>query len=225
VKEQPAPAQLAAEQPAKGQVEATSAAEESSSAPDSVAAAAAPKPGEAISIEMWENTVRPSLRGMARAVYAPAVFMRSTDSSLTLSVPNAVHREKCEQHRSAVETALSELVGSKVQVELVDDEGGGGGGPSRRADGEQSVKPEKSAGTKPNQPDKASTTRANQATNEGQAAESVESEPATVQADELQHDDEIDLDDLVDAPPESVKTPINRLAEAFPGSELIEERG
>jgi DNA polymerase-3 subunit gamma/tau len=41
----------------------------------------------------------------------------------------------------------------------------------------------------------------------------------------LQHDDEIDLDDLVDAPPESVKTPINRLAEAFPGSELIEERG
>jgi DNA polymerase-3 subunit gamma/tau len=225
VKDQPSPAQPAAEQPAKGQVEASSVAEESSSAPDSVAAAAAPKPGEAISIAMWENTARPSLRGMARAVYAPAVFVRSTDSSLTLSVPNAVHREKCEQHRLAVEAALSELVGSKVQVELVDDEGGGGGGPSRRADGEESAPSEKSAGTKPLQSGETSPTRATQVINEGQAAESVESASASVPADELQHDDEIDLDDLVDAPPESVKTPINRLAEAFPGSELIEERG
>ena len=39
----------------------------------------------------------------------------------------------------------------------------------------------------------------------------------------MEADEDIDLDDLVDAPPESVKTPIDRLAEAFPGSELIEE--
>ena len=37
-------------------------------------------------------------------------------------------------------------------------------------------------------------------------------------------DEDVDLDDLVDVPPESVKTPIDRLAEAFPGSELIDER-
>ncbi|TPW11479.1 MAG: dnaX [Acidimicrobiaceae bacterium] len=37
-------------------------------------------------------------------------------------------------------------------------------------------------------------------------------------------DEDIDLDDLVDAPPESVVTPIQRLAQAFPGSELIDER-
>ncbi len=37
-------------------------------------------------------------------------------------------------------------------------------------------------------------------------------------------DDDVDLDDLVDVPPESVKSPIDRLAEAFPGSELIDER-
>ena len=42
---------------------------------------------------------------------------------------------------------------------------------------------------------------------------------------ELPDDDDVDLDDLVDAPPESVKSPIDRLAEAFPGSELIEEAG
>jgi DNA polymerase-3 subunit gamma/tau len=42
--------------------------------------------------------------------------------------------------------------------------------------------------------------------------------------DDPPEDDDVDLDDLVDAPPESVKSPIDRLAEAFPGSELIDER-
>ena len=41
----------------------------------------------------------------------------------------------------------------------------------------------------------------------------------------LPDDDDVDLDDLTDAPPDSVKSPIERLAEAFPGSELIEEAG
>jgi DNA polymerase III subunit gamma/tau len=36
-------------------------------------------------------------------------------------------------------------------------------------------------------------------------------------------DDEIDLDDLIDAPLEAVKSPIDRLAEAFPGSQLVDE--
>ena len=36
-------------------------------------------------------------------------------------------------------------------------------------------------------------------------------------------DDDVDLSELTDAPPESVKTPIDRLAEAFPGSELVSE--
>jgi hypothetical protein len=43
-------------------------------------------------------------------------------------------------------------------------------------------------------------------------------------ADTLPDDDEVDLDDLVDAPPEAVKTPIDRLAEAFPGSEMVDDQ-
>jgi DNA polymerase III subunit gamma/tau len=35
--------------------------------------------------------------------------------------------------------------------------------------------------------------------------------------------DEIDLSELTDAPPESVRTPIDRLSEAFPGSEFVTE--
>jgi DNA polymerase-3 subunit gamma/tau len=36
--------------------------------------------------------------------------------------------------------------------------------------------------------------------------------------------DEVDLDDLTDVPPEDVVSPIERLAQAFPGSELLDER-
>ena len=35
-------------------------------------------------------------------------------------------------------------------------------------------------------------------------------------------DEDIDLDDLVDAAPGTVPTTLDRLAEAFPGSELVE---
>ncbi|MGH9133900.1 MAG: hypothetical protein ACRDZZ_08200, partial [Ilumatobacteraceae bacterium] len=38
-------------------------------------------------------------------------------------------------------------------------------------------------------------------------------------------DEPIDLDELTDAPPESVLTPIDRLAQAFPGSELVADDG
>ena len=62
--------------------------------------------------DAWENTIRPALRGMARAVYAPATFVRSSDSTLTLSVPNAVHRAKCEEQRTVVEAALAKFAGS-----------------------------------------------------------------------------------------------------------------
>ncbi len=43
-------------------------------------------------------------------------------------------------------------------------------------------------------------------------------------AETLPDDDEVDLDDLVDAPPASVRTPIDRLAEAFPGSEMVDDQ-
>jgi DNA polymerase-3 subunit gamma/tau len=36
-------------------------------------------------------------------------------------------------------------------------------------------------------------------------------------------DEDVDLDDLVDAPPESVQSPTDRLLQAFPGSQMFEE--
>ena len=36
-------------------------------------------------------------------------------------------------------------------------------------------------------------------------------------------DEEVDLDGLVDAPPETVVSPVDRLAQAFPGSQILDE--
>jgi len=174
------------------------------------AQAPAPAPAQApteitsdITADIWENTIRPALRGMARAVYAPAGFVGSTDSTITLSVPNAAHRAKCEEQRSVVEAALATFAGSPVSVELVDGDGGDGGG------SESSSPRERGLAT---------------AVVMGAAGETAEDDPP-VSAIDLPDDDDVDLDDLIDAPPESVKSPIDRLAEAFPGSELIEEAG
>jgi len=224
------------------------------SAPESEPAVGVAKgSAEPVSAEAWENTIRPALRGMARAVYAPASFVRSDDSTLTLSVPNAVHRGKCEQQRTVVEAAVGTFVGSPVTIELLDGDGDGdrgdGGG---RGDGEvrrpgdggpASAAPSDSESTSDGEPrGDAETLRRSDPAGDGgrpagpsprergMAAAAAAADPAVTSQGEavataLPDDDEVDLDDLVDAPPESVKTPIDRLAEAFPGSELIEEAG
>jgi DNA polymerase-3 subunit gamma/tau len=54
----------------------------------------------------------------------------------------------------------------------------------------------------------------------GSRARTAPAEPDTAGPDDA---DQIDMSELVDAPPESVKTPLDRLAEAFPGSEMVTE--
>ena len=206
-----------------------------------------------ITAEAWENTIRPELRGMARAVYAPAGFVRSTETTLTLSVPNAVHRAKCEEQRAVVEAALAKFAGGPVAVELVDgdgggssggagadggaataatrSEGGGGSGSGAASQTPSSAPSAPQASTAPGQdrggmdPSESSSPRQRGLAAAAASATREFADDQPVPAFELPDDDDVDLDELVDAPPESVKSPIDRLAEAFPGSELIEEAG
>jgi DNA polymerase-3 subunit gamma/tau len=203
---------------------------------------------------VWEDDVRPGLRGMARAVFSPAVYVSNTDSQLTLSLPNPVHREKCEQHRDAVEKALTAAAGAPVVLELVlggGDDGGSreltpGGAPAQASSPspqQQASAPVASnepAGQSPDStggatvaslpsaesPRKAAERRLAEAAAAGVSPfpeDNVNFEPSVVDLESFPADDEIDLHDLVDAPPETVKTPIDRLAEAFPGSELVDD--
>ena len=215
---------------------------------------------------MWDDTIKPGLRGMARAVFSPATYVSNTDTVLTLSLPNPVHRDKCEQHRAAVEQALTAAVGGPVSLELVLAGGSGGdsssvgGGPSSspttaRRSAEPTTQAPPPANEPPIDPEEPAAdpqtdsfavnddALANDAshrqqsesprrTAERKAAQASDTplqgdegglEEAGAEIDVLPEDHEVDLTELVDAPPETVKTPIDRLAEAFPGSKLVTE--
>ena len=227
---EPAPEQ--AGEPAAEPERAPEPAEAPAPAASPVAAAIATM----ITADVWENTIRPALRGMARAVYAPAEFVRSTESTLTLSVPNAVHRAKCEEQRPIVESALAAFAGAPVAVEFAEDGGSGQG----RVAGPQSRPAADTSTAAPSTSDRAATGVRDEVADPARSSareRGLAAAAAGIDADaslptefsgvaaELPDDDDVDLDDLTDAPPESVKSPIDRLAEAFPGSELIEEAG
>ena len=69
------------------------------------------RPMAAITAADWE-AVRPTLRGMARAVFSPATFVAATPGQVSLGLPNDTHRTKCEQHRPVVEQALAAHAGA-----------------------------------------------------------------------------------------------------------------
>jgi DNA polymerase-3 subunit gamma/tau len=131
--------------------------------------------------EAWEQTVKGQVKPIIRALYSAGSFVGNSGGAWQFSVPNEAHGAKCQEHRAAVETALTQVIGEPVKVEFV--VGGRG----------HDDEPAPPARVK--------------------AAAPVE-DPAI---------DEVDLSELTDAPPETVRTPIDRLAEAFPGSEFVTE--
>ncbi|HEX2577465.1 MAG TPA: DNA polymerase III subunit gamma/tau [Aquihabitans sp.] len=86
------------------------------------AAGALPTPEQLIAI--WNESVLPSLGGLAKAMYAVGRFTATEGSTAVLAFPNEVHRQKCEQKRGEVEQALSERLGSPVTLRLVVDSAG-----------------------------------------------------------------------------------------------------
>ncbi|MCU1499398.1 MAG: dnaX, partial [Acidimicrobiales bacterium] len=82
---------------------------------------------------LWNDQILPSLGGLAKAMYSVGRFVDVQGSTATLAFPNEVHRQKCEQKRSEVESALSSRLGQVVRLSLVVDAAGGSddrGGPS-----------------------------------------------------------------------------------------------
>jgi DNA polymerase-3 subunit gamma/tau len=164
--------------------------------------------------DAWETTVRPNLKPFVRALYSAGAFTRHDGEAWYFAVPNAAHGDKCEGHRKEVEAALSAAVGAPVKIVI-----SVGGQPTNHDDPAPANRSSPTSG--------ASDTNVGSGSNgagdnesSGAAAGSTKAPltPAT-EADEA----EIDLDDLIDAPPESVLSPVDRLAQAFPGAELIDD--
>jgi DNA polymerase III subunit gamma/tau len=155
---------------------------------------AAPSAGSVDVPVLWETVVKPGLKPLVRAIWSAGSFTRHDGDAWHFAVPNAAHGDKCEQHRAAVEAALSTAVGSPVRIVI--GIGAGAGGPADDVLGDAAAP--------------------------APAATSGAGAGATGAAD-AGDDDDIDPDELTDAPPDSVLSPIDRLAQAFPGSELVDD--
>ena len=65
---------------------------------------------------VWNDTVRPNLRGLTRALFASVEVVAAADDVVTLSAPNPTHQAKCEQQVADVERALREATGRSITV-------------------------------------------------------------------------------------------------------------
>ena len=176
--------------------------------------AAAPSSAPPMSVaDAWERTVKSQVKPLVRALYSAGAFLGNTGDTWQFGVPNDAHGAKCNEHRPAVEAALSQAVGRPVTIEFV---------VSGRLHDEH-------ARPAPARAPAAPVTESDAAVPAAAVVVPAQPEPtptvATPEPEPYQPpaDDEVDLHDLTDAPPESVKTPIDRLAEAFPGSELMND--
>ena len=152
-------------------------------------------------VAMWAADIVPSLKPLVRAIFSVPKLLGVRDGALALGAPNEPHRAKCEQHRAEVEAAIAIVVGSRVAMSVITDSSGSHAGQSATVVELHPGGPPSKGGS------------SNGGSSNGGSSSS--GPPA---------DEDIDLHDLVDAPPESVVSPIDRLAQAFPGSELMDER-
>ncbi len=173
-----------------------------------------PRPRAGISVpDAWESTVKAGLKPFVRALYSAGSFSGHDGTTWHFSVPNAAHGRKCDEHRADVEAALSAAVGSPITIVIgegaVDD-------PDHPA-------PTPAAGSPRPPPRRNRPGRRRPRTRHHRLATSSAA-PRTA-APAATDDEPVDPDELTDAPPEAVLTPIDRLAQAFPGSELVADDG
>ena len=101
---------------------ASSATAVTAPAPEAVVEEAALPDAGALDLETackeWDEVVRPTLKGLVRALYTPVDVVDVSGSTVVMTTPNETHRAKCEQHRPAVQGAWSMATGRPVEIEL-----------------------------------------------------------------------------------------------------------
>jgi DNA polymerase-3 subunit gamma/tau len=77
--------------------------------------------GAARAVEVWGSQVLPSLKSLARAIYAATKLIGERDGAVVLGAPNDAHRARCLQYVADVEAAVEKAVGVKVPVVVMVD--------------------------------------------------------------------------------------------------------
>jgi DNA polymerase III subunit gamma/tau len=152
----------------------------------------------------WGSTVLPALSGKARARFNAGSFT-AVDSEAEFSLPNPIHRDRCEELRPEVEAALASHFGRPVPLRLV--VAGGAASPAASPPQSSSPRPRRSSATTG-------------------TADDVPPPSDERDADPFDdvHDDHDDVGDIADLEDADVATSsVDRLTELFPGAEVVEE--
>ena len=200
----PPPAEPTTEPPVESPVESPVQSHNESPAvvPPTSTPAAAAAPDDVLdrAAAAWPS-VGPTLRGLAKPLFAGSRVIGRRDGALLLGAPNAAHLAKCEQQLDHVKRALGAAVGADVEVAMVIDTSPDDDRFPTRADSVPSGGFVRSIGDR-------------------SAAHGVPRLHA------LPSDDEIDPDDIAEAEVVSAGGPDNRIdavLQAFPGSVEVEE--
>ena len=161
------------------------------------------------------DVVVPQLKGIAKAIYSGGRFVAVADGAAVFALDNAPTRERAEKHRPAVEQLLAAHFGTAVPLRLVieSEVAAGAGSPA-------AAPPAGSASSAGLAPDAASAPPA------GSVPVSESAPPAGAGAgpSATGGDEEAELmaqvDELEDA--DVTTTGVDKLTQAFPGAELIE---
>jgi len=151
--------------------------------------------------EAWGDHVLRGLPGKAKALFSAGRFVDATGGVATFALPNAVHRDRCEDVRPVVEAALAAHLGRPVPLRLVVD-----GQPARTGAGPVADRPSGAAPQGRSLPEEGS-----------------HPTPATRHDPDPDPDDEVvDLDELRRG--EAVESVAEqRIMEAFPGATEVRE--
>ena len=147
-------------------------------APAPAPVAGAPLPSRDELTLAWGDKVLMSLSPRAKSRFRVGRFVASEGDRATFALPNAIHRDRCEEVRVDVEQALAAHFGRPVPLRLVTEEPG--------SSGPLSGGPAPAGGPPPD-------------------------------------DEPIDLDDLREAPPSEVRSPVDHVLSAFEGATVVEE--
>ncbi|MCU1503007.1 MAG: dnaX [Ilumatobacteraceae bacterium] len=175
----------------------------------------------------WSEVV-PTLRGIARPLFSAVTVLGERDGKLAIGTPNEAHRTRSSAHVAELEAAVATIVGATVSVLLVvdgaaDPEGLLGDSPMIGAGSAARVVPLKAraanTSVRRDAPDPGVVADAEGESDLGAAADQTAPDQHTDESDEA-----IDMSALTDVPPESVLGPVDRLLQAFPGSQEMDER-
>ena len=73
-------------------------------------------------VEAWGDHILRGLAARAKALYSAGRFVSMEGATATFALPNAAHRDRCEEVRTMVERAISEHFAVPVNLRLAVDE-------------------------------------------------------------------------------------------------------